>query len=55
MGKSGDFMVPLSTFWLPVMMEETIVDPKSKEAKKYLVFQKEPENEFRGIFLAPAL
>ena len=55
--KSADqVLVPLKTFWLPVInVEEDYVDPNSEEAIKYRIYQPIPQNNDVGQFLAPSI
>ena len=48
--KPGDYLVPLKTFWLPFYSDDNIIDPKSKEAEKWLVYREIPIVENRGQF-----
>lgn len=56
--KDDEFTVPLKTFWRPVVMEETIVDPNSKLAREKFVLQPDIIRDrpiTQGNFLAPVI
>lgn len=34
---NDEFLVPIKTFWLPIALEDAVVDPDSKEGREYML------------------
>ena len=55
---NNDFLVPLTTFWRPIALDDPTVDPNSKEGREKYSMPGAAEFEHpeaRGMFLADAI